>query len=219
MHWAKNKYGIKIIIIKQLKNKEMKKLVLSLLAIASIGFASAQTTWTNDPAHSRLGFKVKHLTISEINGYFSDFTTTVTTSKADYSDAQVTLTAKIKSINTGVEMRDNHLKSPDFFDAEKYETLSFTSTSFNLLPSKSKNSPSKAVLKGNITLHGVTKPIVLNVTYYGSVVNPMSKKNTAGFHISGTLKRSDFGIGPKFPEAMVSDVVTIIADAEFSPNK
>lgn len=197
----------------------MKKILLSLLAIASIAFVSAQTTWTNDPAHSRLGFKVKHLTISEINGYFSDFSVSVTTSKVNYSDAQVTLTAKIKSINTGVEMRDNHLKSPDFFDAEKFETLSFISTSFNLVPSKSKKSPAKAVLKGNITLHGVTKPIALDVTYYGSVVNPMSKKNTAGFHISGTLKRSDFGIGPKFPEAMVSDVVTIIADAEFSPNK
>lgn len=195
----------------------MKKIVLSLLAVASIVFASAQTTWTNDPAHSRLGFKVKHLTISEINGNFTDFNITVTTTKADYSDAKITLTAKVNSINTGVEMRDNHLKSPDFFDVEKYETMTFTSTSFKLIPSK--KLPRRAILKGNLTMHGITKPVILDVVYYGTVTNPMNKKETAGFHISGTLKRSDFGIGQKFPEAMVGDEITIIADAEFSPNE
>lgn len=195
----------------------MKKMILATLFVASFVLASAQTTWTNDPAHSRLGFKVKHLTISEINGNFSDFSITVTTSKKDYSDAKVSLTAKIKSINTGVEMRDNHLRSSDFFDAEKYETMTFTSTSFKLIPSK--KTPTKAVLSGNLTMHGITKPITLDVVYYGTVTNPMNNQETAGFHISGTLKRSDFGIGSSFPEAIVGDVITIIADAEFSPSK
>lgn len=197
----------------------MKKTVLLLAVITNLLFASAQTTWTSDPAHSRLGFKVKHLTISEISGYFSDFSVNVTTSKADYSDAQISLSAKVKSINTGVEMRDNHLKSPDFFDAALYETMTFTSTSFLFVKTKNKIAPTKAILKGNLTLHGVTKPVILNVTHYGTVTNPMSNKATAGFHISGTIKRSDFGIGSKFPERVVSDLVTIIADAEFSPNK
>ncbi len=198
----------------------MKKSALLLVAVFSFLFASAQTTWTNDPAHSRLGFKVKHLTISEINGYFSDFNVTVTTSKADYSDAKISLTAKVASINTGVEARDNHLKTADFFDAEKYQTLTFTSTAFIRVTPKTKvKGPEKAILKGNLTLHGVTKPVILTVTYYGTVTNPMNKKTTAGFHIAGSLKRSDFGIGPKFPEAMVGDEITIIADAEFSPNK
>jgi polyisoprenoid-binding protein YceI len=199
----------------------MKKLVFLLFAVASMGLASAQTTWTNDPAHSRLGFKVKHLTVSEINGYFSDFSVSVTTSKADYSDAKIKLTAKIASVNTGVEARDNHLKTADFFDAEKYATLTFESTSFTKIPVKVKvkGAPDKALLKGNLTLHGVTKPVVLTVTYYGTVTNPMNQQTTAGFHISGTLKRSDFGIGTKFPEAVVGDEISIIADAEFSPKK
>lgn len=199
----------------------MKKLALLFVAIASVAFVSAQTTWTNDPAHSRLGFKVKHLTISEINGYFSDFTVTVSTSKADYSDAKVTLSAKTASVNTGIEARDNHLKTADFFDAEKFPTLTFESTSFAKLPAKLKvkGVPEKAILKGNLTLHGVTKPVVLTVTYYGTITNPMNQQTTAGFHISGTLKRSDFGIGTKFPEAVVGDEITLIADAEFSPKK
>lgn len=199
----------------------MKKLVFLLFAVASMGLASAQTTWTNDPAHSRLGFKVKHLTVSEINGYFSDFSVSVTTSKADYSDAKIKLTAKIASVNTGVEARDNHLKTADFFDAEKYATLTFESTSFTKIPVKAKvkGASEKALLKGNLTLHGVTKPVVLTVTYYGTVTNPMNQQTTAGFHISGTLKRSDFGIGTKFPEAVVGDEISIIVDAEFSPKK
>lgn len=199
----------------------MKKLALLFVAVASVVFASAQTTWTNDPAHSRLGFKVKHLTISEINGYFSDFSVSVSTSKADYSDAKITLTAKVASVNTGIEARDNHLKTADFFDVEKFSTLSFESTSFTRIPVKLKvkGAPEKAILKGNLTLHGVTKPVVLTVTYYGTVENPMNKQTTAGFHISGTLKRSDFGLGTKFPDAIVGDEITIVADAEFSPKK
>jgi len=71
-------------------------------------------------------------------------------------------------------------------------------------------------LTGNLTMHGITKPVTLNVVYYGTVVNPMSKKNTFGFHISGSLKRSDYAIGPKFPEQMVSDLIQIVADSEFT---
>ncbi|MFT4070371.1 MAG: YceI family protein [Dysgonamonadaceae bacterium] len=195
----------------------MKKLFSFIIALSSIALASAQTTWTNDPAHSRLGFTVRHLTISQISGYFADFNTTVVTSKADYSDAKISVTGKIASINTGVEARDNHLKTADFFDAEKYPTLTFTSTSFTKLPTK--GAQQKAILKGNLTLHGITKPVVLNVVYYGTTTNPMNQNKTAGFHISGQIKRSDFGIGPKFPDAMVSDLVTLVIDAEFSPNK
>lgn len=197
----------------------MKKSIALFIAIFSIAFASAQTTWTNDPAHTRLGFKVKHLTISEINGYFSDLTISVTTSKADYSDLKVTLTAKTASVNTGVTPRDNHLKSADFFDVEKYPTLTFTSTSFTKIGAKKAGVAGKGILKGNLTIHGVTKPITLTVTYYGTITNPMNKKTTAGFHIAGSLNRADYGIGPKFPEAIVGENITIIADAEFSPDK
>jgi polyisoprenoid-binding protein YceI len=188
----------------------MKKTILAIFALAVTLVASAQTNWANDPYHSRLGFVVKHLTISEINGAFSDFAVKVVTNKADYSDMKVSVTAKTASISTGIEMRDNHLKTADFFEVEKYPEMTFVSTSVKKITDK------KFILSGNLTLHGVTKPVKLSVDYFGTVVNPMNKKETFGFHITGSVKRSYFGIGPKFPEAMVSDVIKIVADAEFS---
>ncbi len=192
----------------------MKKyLILAVLAVSALVGTAQTKTWTNDPAHSRLGFTVKHLTVSEIDGRFSDFSIKVTTSKADYSDAKIEVTAKVASINTDVEARDNHLRSADFFDAEKFPTLTFTSTSLK------KVTKNKGVLSGNLTFHGITKPVVLDVTYFGTVVNSMNNAETAGFQIKGTIKRSDFDLGPKFPEAMLSDNIQIIANAEFSPSK
>ncbi|MFT3753666.1 MAG: YceI family protein [Paludibacter sp.] len=170
----------------------MKKIFLSILAITFALAVSAQQTWSNDPYHSRLGFVVKHLTISEITGHFTEFSVKVKTSKPDYTDMKVTVSAKTASISTGVEMRDNHLKTADFFDVQQFPELKFESTAVKKLSDK------KFVLSGNLTMHGVTKPVKLNVVYYGVVENPMNKKSTFGFHIVGSVKRSDFGIGPKF---------------------
>lgn len=191
----------------------MKKyLFLSVLALSSF-IASAQTTWTNDPAHSRLGFAAKHLTISEIDGRFADFTVKVTTAKSDYSDAQIELVAQTTSIDTDIEARDNHLRSADFFEVEKYPTLTFKSSAFILSGDK------KGKLHGELTLHGVTKHVALDVTYFGTVVNAMNNAETAGFQIVGTIKRSDFNLGSNFPEAIIGDEIKIIANAEFSPVK
>lgn len=192
----------------------MKKiLLLSILVITSlVGFGQVKT-WTNDPAHSRLGFIVKHLNVSEIDGRFADFTINVTTTKADYSDAQIELTAKTTSIDTDVEARDTHLRSADFFDTEQYPTLTFKSSSFK------KTGENQGKLFGNLTMRGITKPVALNVTYNGSVINPMNNNETVGFKITGVLKRSDFGIGSNFPEVIISDDIQIIANVEFSPNK
>lgn len=191
----------------------MKKIFIVTALVLSSLLAYSQTTWTNDPAHSRLGFVVKHLTVSEIDGRFADFSVKVTTSKADYSDAQIEVTAKVASIDTDIEARDNHLRSADFFDVEKYPTLTFKST---LLKKTGKN---KGKLYGNLTFHGVTKLVVLDVQYFGSVVNSMNNADTAGFQIVGEIKRSDFNLGANYPEAMISDKIKIIANAEFSPNK
>jgi polyisoprenoid-binding protein YceI len=201
-------------IIKYLNNKKtMKKYMILAAVMLSALVASAQTTWTNDPQHSRLGFVVKHLMISEIDGRFADFNATVTTSKSDYSDAKITLTAKVASINTDIEARDAHLKTADFFDAEKYPALTFQSTKIVKVTSK------KGFVYGNLTFHGITKPIKLGVTFFGKVVNPMNKNTTAGFQVKGVLKRTDYNLGPKFPEALVSNDVMIIANVEFSPDK
>ncbi len=167
-------------------------------------------TWSVDGAHSRLGFTVNHLGIADINGNFGVFETKISTSKPDFSDAVVELSGDISSISTGISMRDDHLKKPDFFDAEKYPKFSFKSNSFK------KGSGSNYVVTGDLTLHGVTKPVTLNAVLNGTTTHPMTKKEMSGFKVTGAIKRSDFGIGNSFPAPMLSDVVNLIADLEFS---
>ncbi len=169
----------------------------------------AQTTWKNNKYHSKLTFSVTHLSVSDVTGLFKDFDVTITTSKEDFSDAAFELTANINSINTEVEMRDNDLKSAGFFDAATYPTLNFKSTSLK------KSSENKYLLMGNLTIHGITKPVIMKLWYRGTVTNPMNKKPDAGFQLTGTIKRSDFNIGAKYPSAMISDEVQIKADGEF----
>lgn len=188
----------------------MKKISLSILLLL-IAFTTFSQTWVSDAAHSRLGFTISHLMISHVTGNFKQFEVKAVTMKADYSDAKVELTAQIASINTDVEQRDTHLKSVEFFDAQQFPTLSFKSTSLKNV----KGNDYK--LAGNLTMHGITKPIILDVVFEGKVTNPMNKKDIAVFTIKGLLKRSDFNIGSKFPAAMLGEEVTINASVELSP--
>jgi len=187
----------------------MKKL-LSFLAVALLCTqAFAQTAWKVDPFHAKLTFSVTHLGISDVAGLFKTFDVTVTTSKTDFSDAVFELSADVASINTGVEMRDNDLRSAHFFEVEKYPAMTFKSTSIK------KISKDKYKLTGNLTLHGITKPVTMDLWYRGSAENPMNKVTSAGFQLTGSLKRSDFGIGPNYPEPLIGDNVSIKADGEF----
>ena len=188
----------------------MKKLFFIAAAFITFSaFTVINDTWTNDDPHSQLGFTVTHLGISDVSGTFNDFDVVVKSVKPDFSDASIELTAKTASIDTRVEARNNHLKSADFFDVAKYETLSFKSTGLV------KVEDNKYKLNGNLTLHGITKPVTVDLLYKGTVENPMTKKATSGFQITGTIKRSDFHIGDNFPAAMISDEVRIKADGEF----
>ena len=198
------------LIIKKNTNK-MNKIVMTA-AILSLSLASFAQDWTWDKAHSQLNFGITHLTINEIDGTFSSVDAKLTASKDDLTDAQIQLTADVNSINTGNDQRNTHLKSPDFFDAAQFGILTFKSTSFQKVSDKNYK------LAGSLTLHGVTKPVTLDVVYNGTVVNPMSKKTVAGFKITGTIKRSDFGIAPSFPAAALSDEVKLNANAEFVKN-
>ncbi|SEM73527.1 Polyisoprenoid-binding protein YceI [bacterium A37T11] len=182
--------------------------VVAFVVLSS--FVLVNTLWKNDPPHSQLGFTVTHLGISDISGTFNDFTATIDAQKPDFSDAKFELKAKVASIDTRVEQRNTHLKSPDFFDAEKYPELTFTSTSINSTGGKTFK------LTGDLTIHGVTKTVTFDGVYRGTIDNPMSKKPSAGFSISGIIKRSDFKLGEKFPDAMVSDEVRVKADGEFA---
>jgi len=189
----------------------MKKVTIIAAGLLLSASAFAQT-WSSDKMHSKLGFSVTHMKISDIEGDFKVFDATITSSKPDFSDAVVELNADVNSINTEVEPRDKHLKSADFFDAEKMPKLSFKSKSFTKVKGK------EYKMTGDLTMHGVTKPVTLSVVYNGTTTNPMSKKETAGFKITGVIKRSDFGVGASMPDAMLSENVTLRANTEFTKN-
>jgi polyisoprenoid-binding protein YceI len=149
--------------------------------------------------------------VSDTEGSFKKFDATIKATKEDFSDAVVELTADANSISTDNDQRDSHIKNADFLDVEKYPTVSFKSTSFKKVSDK------KYKVKGNLTLHGVTKAVELDATA-NTGVNPMNKKTIAGFKVAGTIKRSDFGIGAKYPGAVLSDEIALSANAEFVKN-
>jgi len=181
--------------------------------IAALLISSAATfaqTWSVDKAHSRVGFNFTHLQVAELGGTFNSVDGKITSAKPDFSDAAVEFSADINSINTDNEQRDKHLQTADFFDAEKFPKLTFKSTSWKKVSDK------KYKVAGDLTLHGVTKPVVLDVVLGGTGIHPQSKKPIAGFKITGIIKRTDFGIAPALPALMVSDEVNLSANAEFA---
>ncbi|MBW7893184.1 MAG: YceI family protein, partial [Chitinophagaceae bacterium] len=115
----------------------------------------------------------------------------------------------VASINTEVSMRDDHLRSADFFEVEKYPKMTFAS---NAIKAKGQG---RYELTGNLTLHGVTKPVTMELWYRGTIENPQSMAVIFGFQLTGVLKRTDFNIGPKFPAPGISNEVQIKADGEF----
>src|ERR1700759_790425 len=132
-----------------------KTFLLAAAALFSTG-VFAQSTWKVDKAHSHLTFTVTHLAVSDVDGTFKDFDATISASKPDFSDAKFEFTAQAASVNTGVDQRDTHLKSPDFFNVGKYPTVTFTSTSV-----KPGSAANHYTLNGNLTLDGVTKPVTV----------------------------------------------------------
>lgn len=183
--------------------------ILSVLFVLT-AFTVLNNTWKNDRPHSQLGFTVTHLGINDISGFFHDFDVSIQSSKPDFSDAVFELKAKTASIDTRVEARNNHLKSADFFDAAKYPEIYFKST--GIVPAEKNHFK----LTGNLTMHGITKEVVMDLEHRATIENPMNKKPTAGFRLTGAIKRSDFNIGPGFPDAAIGDVVKIKADGEFA---
>ncbi len=193
--------------IYHLKKQTLKRVTM-IIAAVMVSLATFAQTWNLDKAHAKLGFTITHLMVSDVEGSFKSFDITLTSSKEDFSDAVITLSAEVGSINTDNEKRDTHLKSPDFFEAAKYPTLTFKSKALTQVSGKNYK------LTGDLTMHGITKPVTLDVVYNGTITHPMSKKLVAGFKVSGTFKRSDFGVGGAMP-GMLSDEVTLVANAEF----
>jgi polyisoprenoid-binding protein YceI len=145
------------------------------------------TQWTVDPLHSEVAFKVKHLMIATVTGTFGAYSASMLSDAADFSDAQITFSADIASINTGNAQRDGHLKGDDFFNAETFPTMSFTSTS---IAPTGKN---EYKLVGDMTIRDVTKSIELTVEHGGTMVD-FYGNTKAGFDITGKLNRKDFNL-------------------------
>lgn len=188
---------------------KIKGITLTILSMVFSISAFAQTNWKSDPYHSKLTFSTTHLGISDVAGLFNKFDASIITNKNDFSDAIFELSVDVNSIDTEVEMRDNHLKSEDFFHVEKYPAMTYKSTSIKM------TGKDRYKLTGNLTLHGITKEVEMDLWYRGTIENGNDKIPTSGFQLTGTLNRSDFNIGSKFPSAMISDKVNIKADGEF----
>ena len=191
----------------------MKKLILFAAVITALTTNTfAQSVWTADKAHSKVGFTITHLMITDVDGSFKNVEATITTPKDDFVNAVVEFSADAASVSTDNDQRDEHLRGADFFDVTKYPKLSFKSTSVK------KVAANKFKVSGNLTFHGVTKPVVLDAVLRGVTTNPMSKKLTAGFKVTGAIKRADFAFGTKYPAAMLSDEITLTANTEFVKN-
>jgi polyisoprenoid-binding protein YceI len=144
-------------------------------------------TWKIDPMHSEIQFKVKHLMITTVTGYFKKFDLEVVTESDDFNTAsRIEFTADIDSIETNNEQRDTHLKSADFFDAGNHSQLKFVGNKYE-------GSGDDAKLHGDLTIRGVTKPITVNVEFGGTVVDPYGQTK-AGFTVSGKISRKEFGL-------------------------
>lgn len=147
----------------------------------------AKTKWVADPTHSELGFKIKHLMITNVSGSLKNFDAEVEMDETDFTTSQINLNAAMSSITTNNQQRDGHLLSSDFFEVEKYPELKFTSTKID------KKNDDTFALHGELTLKGITKPVTLNVEFNGLTKDPWGGER-AGFLITGKINRSEWGV-------------------------
>ncbi len=187
------------------------------LAVAAATLLSSVTwaaTWEIDPVHSSAQFKVRHMMITDVKGELGKVTGTVNIDDRNLSKSTTEATIDTTTLNTREPSRDKHLKSPDFFDVEKYPAITFKSTSFK------KTGDGKYTVAGDLTLHGVTKPVVLQVTAPEREVKDMRGTAKRGASASARINRKDFGLTWNKPletgGVLVGDEVDIAIDLELS---
>ena len=167
----------------------MKKKITSMMIIGVMisALLAQSTVWEFDMAHSKISFVVDHMVISQVEGRFDSFTGSVISDKSDFSDVKTEIVIDPKTIDTDNERRDGHLRSPDFFDADKFPEIRFVSTSVR------KTGNETYLLTGDFTMHGVTKKIELDVKHHGTIKDPRGNTR-AGFKVTGTIDRKEWGL-------------------------
>jgi polyisoprenoid-binding protein YceI len=181
----------------------------SAVLVLAAPLAMAQTsTWKTDPAHSEVDFTIKHMAISNVHGRFGTVDAMLTWNAQDPTKSTVNATIDVTGVDTGVPNRDNDLKGARFFDVANNPKATFTSTSVT-------KSGSGLQVNGNLTIKGVTKPVVLDVDTPTGPITGMNKKQHLGFSATTTLHREDFGIGAGMPAAMLGDDVKMTIDLDF----
>ncbi len=188
---------------------QLSRFALTSAAMLMVAPLVAQSsTWTIDPAHSGIEFQIKHLGVSTVRGSFAGVTGTVAWDDKNIAASHVDAVIDAKTLNTGQEKRDEHLKSPDFFDVPKYPTLKFTSTNVK------RNGEGKLQIVGDLTLGGQTKPVTLDVDGPAAPQKGQGGKAVSGFSATGTLSRKDFNFGQKYGAPVLGDDVKFTIDLE-----
>ncbi len=172
-----------------------------------------EQSWTVDKAHTKIQFSARHMVISEVVGLFKSYDLKIENVKEDFAGSQIELTIDTKSIDSGVPDRDNHLRSADFFDVEKYPVMTFKSKSFVKIDDE------KYKLKGDLTIKNVTREMDLDVTFGGQIIDPWGKKRI-GFKVLGSVNRFDFDLKwnalIETGGAVVGKNVNIVCDIELT---
>lgn len=187
----------------------MKRLALlsGILALAA-PLALAQTsTWVPDKAHSEVDFSILHMSLSKVHGRFGNIGGSIVYNESDITRSTVNVTIDVTTVDTGVGPRDADLKSSGMFDVAQFPTATFVSTSVA-------KSAGGLTVSGNLTLHGVTKPVVLQVEGPTGPVPGMDHKPHAGFSATTTISRTAFGLGTKYPTSILGDDVQLSIDLD-----
>lgn len=187
----------------------MKRLAIfaAVLSVAAPLAGAQSTKWVSDPYHSEVDFAISHMSVSTVHGRFGNVNATIQLNDADITKSNVQVNIGVDTIDTGVQARDNDLKGGGFFDVADLPAATFTSTSVT------KNGNDLTVA-GNLTLHGVTRPVVLTVEGPTAPVTDQQSKVHRGFSASTTISRADFGIAPKAPEAVLGDKVKLTIEVD-----
>ncbi len=180
--------------------------LVSLTAPLSIAQTSTRVP---DKAHSEVDFTVLHMGISNVHGRLGNIGGTIVVNDSDITKSTINITIDVSSVDTGVSMRDNDLKSDHFFDVAQFPTATFVSTAVA-------KSGAGLTVNGNLTLHGVTKPVTLAVEGPTGPAQGMDKKPHEGFTASVTLSRTAFGVGANMPTGMVADQIKLTIDLDLA---